>query len=266
VTTVRAPAKLTVSLHVVGRRPDGLHLIDAEMVTLDLCDELDIEEAETLDVTLPTWTAYESFPMEENIVHRALVAIGRTAHVTIRKRIPIGGGLGGGSADAAAILRWGGVRDLSVAAALGSDVPFCVVGGRARVGGVGEVVEPLPFVERDVPLFVSHGGVDTAACYRAYDQLGAPKAGAGRNDLRDAAFAVAPELEATAEWVDRTFGGPAELCGSGSTLFVDGWVGPGVRPDQVEAGTALSGTSGITSGPAGPVRIVHARTIPPMDG
>ena len=70
----------------------------------------------------------------------------------IDKRIPPGGGLGGGSADAAAVLRWAGVDDLAAAAALGADVPFCLVGGRARVRGIGEVVEPLPFVDRTVTL------------------------------------------------------------------------------------------------------------------
>ena len=62
----------------------------------------------------------------------------------LEKRIPSGAGLGGGSADAAAVLRWAGVTDLEVAARLGADVPFCLVGGRARVTGVGEAVAPLP--------------------------------------------------------------------------------------------------------------------------
>ena len=70
--------------------------------------------------------------------------VGRTAAVHVDKQIPHGGGLGGGSADAAAILRWAGVDDPNVAVALGADVPFCLVGGRARVTGIGEIVDPLP--------------------------------------------------------------------------------------------------------------------------
>ena len=69
---------------------------------------------------------------------------GARPRVHVDKRIPHGGGLGGGSADAAAVLRWAGVDDLGAASRLGADVPFCLVGGRARVRGIGEVVEPLP--------------------------------------------------------------------------------------------------------------------------
>ena len=72
---------------------------------------------------------------------RALDACGRRAAVRLTKRIPVGGGLGGGSADAAAVLRWAGCADVSVAADLGADVPFCVAGGRARVEGIGERVD-----------------------------------------------------------------------------------------------------------------------------
>ena len=70
----------------------------------------------------------------DNLVARALGAVGRTARVRLVKRIPVGGGLGGGSSDAAAVLRWAGCADLAVALRLGSDVPFCVV-GRPRHGG-----------------------------------------------------------------------------------------------------------------------------------
>ncbi|HEX2038585.1 MAG TPA: 4-(cytidine 5'-diphospho)-2-C-methyl-D-erythritol kinase, partial [Acidimicrobiales bacterium] len=132
---VKAPAKLTLSLRVVGVRNDGYHLLDAEMVSLDLHDVLVFEDGEN---DLPP----------DDLVSKALLAVGRSAHVTLEKRIPVGAGLGGGSADAAAVLRWAGCADLSVAASIGADVPFCLVGGRARVRGIGEVVEPLPFEER----------------------------------------------------------------------------------------------------------------------
>ena len=78
-----------------------------------------------------------------NLVARALVAAGRRPRWHVTKRIPHGAGLGGGSADAAAVLRWAGVTDLAVAAALGADVPCCLVGGRVRMGGIGDEVEPL---------------------------------------------------------------------------------------------------------------------------
>ncbi len=148
-----APAKLTRSLRITGVRDDGLHLLDAEMVTLDLLDEIEITAApglaNSVEVTLADGGGLlDVGPPEQNLVHRALVAVGASATATVRKRIPAGAGLGGGSADAAAVLRWGGWTgtpdELERAAELGADVPFCLVGGRARVTGIGEVVEPLP--------------------------------------------------------------------------------------------------------------------------
>jgi 4-diphosphocytidyl-2-C-methyl-D-erythritol kinase len=217
--TLRAPAKLTVSLRMTGVRDDGYHLIDAEMVSLDLADELTFTDGDGLDVVGPT--AGQAGPPADNLVARALRVVGRTAHVRLDKRIPAGGGLGGGSSDAAAVLRWAGCDDLAVAAALGADVPFCVRGGRARVTGIGEVLEPLPYVERAFTLVVPPFGCSTPAVYARWDALGGPTA-EGPNDLEPAALAVEPRLAA---WRDRLGDATGEvpvLAGSGSTWFVPG--------------------------------------------
>jgi 4-diphosphocytidyl-2-C-methyl-D-erythritol kinase len=217
--TVRAPAKLTVSLRMTGVRPDGYHLIDAEMVSLDLADLLTFTEGNGLKVVGPA--AAHAGPPADNLVARALRAVGRQAQVRLEKHIPVGGGLGGGSSDAAAVLRWAGVDDLAVAAKLGADVPFCVRGGRARVTGIGEVLEPLPFVERAFTLVVPPFGCSTPAVYRQWDALGGPL-GSGPNDLEPAALAVEPRL---VEWRDRLGAATGEtpvLAGSGSTWFVTG--------------------------------------------
>lgn len=203
-----APAKLTLSLRVVGRRVDGYHRLDAEMVTLDLADELEVGPG-TND--LPT----------EDLVSRALVAVGRDASVVLRKRIPVGAGLGGGSADAAAVLRWAGCTDVGVAVTLGADVAFCLVGGRARVGGIGEIVEPLPFQARTFTLLTPPFPVFTPAVYAAWDDLGGPT-GDGGNDLEPAALVVEPRL---GQWRDRlaaATGRRPSLAGSGGTWFVEG--------------------------------------------
>ena len=214
---VRAPAKLTLSLRVTGVRDDGFHLIDSEMVTLDLCDELTFADGDGLVVEGP----FDVGAAEDNLVRRALRAVGRTAHVTLHKRIPPGGGLGGGSADAAAVLRWAGCTDLDVAASLGADVPFCLVGGRARVTGIGEVLEPLPDVDRVFTLLTPPFGVSTPAVYRAWDSLGGPTA-AGPNDLEPAALAVEPRLAAWRDRLAEDTGAVPVLAGSGSTWFVEG--------------------------------------------
>ncbi|MCL2393913.1 MAG: 4-(cytidine 5'-diphospho)-2-C-methyl-D-erythritol kinase, partial [Acidimicrobiaceae bacterium] len=177
--TVQAPAKLTLSLRVTGVRDDGYHLLDSEMVTIDLADSLTFAPGDGLEVvgTAPAGPG--------NLVLRALRAVGRTAAVKLVKRIPVGGGLGGGSADAAAVLRWAGCGDLEIAAGLGADVPFCLVGGRARVTGIGEVLEPLdfaPLAGRTWTLLTPPFGVSTVAVYREWDRLGGPS-GPGPNDL-----------------------------------------------------------------------------------
>jgi len=223
VDTVLAPAKLTLSLRVVGVRPDGYHLLASEMVALDLADELEFSEGDGLEVI-----GNGAVPVDDdNLVRRALRVAGRAAHVRLRKRIPMGGGLGGGSADAAAALRWAGITDLSLAASLGADVPFCLVGGRANVGGIGEILEPLPYEQREFTLLTPPFAVFTPAVYRAWDDLGGPRAD-GPNDLEPAAISVEPRL---VEWRDRLgdlTGATPVLAGSGSTWFVEGtFDGPG---------------------------------------
>jgi len=219
--TLSAPAKLTLSLRVTGVRDDGYHLIDAEMVTLDLADTLVVGPGDGLELVDTTGAGLAVEATEDNLVRRALALTGRTAHVRLEKHIPAGAGLGGGSADAAAVLRWAGVTDLGAAARLGADVAFCVVGGRGRVSGIGEVVEPLPFVERTITLWTPPFGCSTPAVYRAWDDLGGPSGDHG-NDLEPAALVVEPRL---AEWRDRlaeVAGQRPRLAGSGSTWFVEG--------------------------------------------
>jgi 4-diphosphocytidyl-2-C-methyl-D-erythritol kinase len=214
---VRALAKLTLSLRVTGVRDDGYHRLDAEMVTIDLADVLTFTEGDGLDVVDVAGLDGAAF----DLVPRALAAVDRTAHVRLEKRIPVGAGLGGGSADAAAVLRWAGCDDLTLAASLGADVPFCLIGGRARVRGIGEIVEPLPFEAREFTLLTPPLAVDTSAVYRRWDELGGPTAD-GPNDLEPAALAVEPGL---ADWRDRlgdATGRTPQLAGSGSTWFVDG--------------------------------------------
>lgn len=220
VAVVRAPAKLTVELRITGVRDDGYHLIDAEMVTLDLADTLTIRPGAS-GVTYRGPFADGLVGDGHDLVSRALAAVGRTAAVDVVKEIPHGGGLGGGSADAAAVLRWAGVTDPAVAVSIGADVAFCVVGGRARVRGIGEVVDPLPTEPRTFTLIVPPFGVSTPAAYRAWDALGGPT-GSGRNDLEAGAIAAEPRL---ATWRDRirdACGVTPTLAGSGATWFVDG--------------------------------------------
>jgi 4-diphosphocytidyl-2-C-methyl-D-erythritol kinase len=250
VTRVLAPAKLTVSLRVTGVRPDGYHELDAEMVALSLADELELDEGGAgFAAAAPPGVRLGELPGPgHNLVERALAACGRRAAIRLTKRIPVGGGLGGGSSDAAAVLRWAGCADPDVAVGLGADVPFCVVGGRARVEGIGERVTPLPFAARDYLLLLPPFGVDTARVYRAWDD---DPRDASPNSLTAAALAVEPRLARWRDALGEFAGAEPSLAGSGSTWFVEeappsaGRVAPGAL--RVGTETAL---------------LVRARSVP----
>jgi 4-diphosphocytidyl-2-C-methyl-D-erythritol kinase len=224
---VDAPAKLTVTLRVTGVRSDGYHLIDAEMTCLELADELVFGPPGSAGITAAGPFA-AGVPLDAgNLVARALRLAGRQVSVHLHKRIPHGGGLGGGSADAAAVLRWAGFHDLDAAATIGADVPFCLVGGRARVTGIGELVSPLTPRREAVTLVIPPLHCSTPAVYRAWDELGGPHAD-GPNDLEPAALVVEPALQRWRDRIAEAAGDVPVLAGSGASWFLTG------HPDGLE--------------------------------
>jgi 4-diphosphocytidyl-2-C-methyl-D-erythritol kinase len=246
---LEAQAKLTLTLRVTGVRADGFHLLESEMVTLDLADSLFVGHGNALHVVTEfaddatrlagTAATAESGAVPvgpDNLVARALAAVQRTARVDLVKRIPPGAGLGGGSADAAAILRWAGCTDIALAAGLGADVPFCLNGGRATVRGIGDELSPLAHEARRFVLLLLPFGVDTGAVYRAWDELAErdalPAAGTTSNDLEAAALLVEPRLAHWKACFEQAAGRTPHLAGSGSTWFIDG------GPDESDIGNA----------------------------
>lgn len=244
---LRAPAKLTWFLEVTGRRDDGFHLLRSEMLTIDLSDLVVIDEGEDY---VRVHNPYKNSVPEDgtNLVARALALVSRRAGVTIEKAIPVGGGLGGGSADAGAVLRWAGGVSPEAALTLGGDVPFCQLGGRALVEGVGERLTPLDYERRHFTLFMADFGVNTADCYRAYDELtqGGWRA-ESTNHLEEAARVVEPRLARTMDWLRAELGQDVHLAGSGSTMFVEG--GVGLAHSQI-------------MGPEGTLRVLQTVTTP----
>jgi len=238
--TVRAPAKINLHLGVGAPREDGFHPLETVYQAVGLHDDLTAREADTwsVEVEVPDWMRGIALPtVEDNIVTRAATLLARhhgiepTGSVHVTKSIPVAGGMAGGSADAAAALvaldRLWGVETsdddlLRIAAELGSDVPFALLGGTALGTGRGELVEPV--VDTGTWWWVavpSHEGLSTPAVYRHFDQLhpGAPAvpppaddllaalavgdvlalAETLRNDLQDAAVDLRPELGALLE-------------------------------------------------------------------
>jgi 4-diphosphocytidyl-2-C-methyl-D-erythritol kinase len=208
----RAPAKLNLELRVLGLRPDGSHEVETILQAIDLADRLSITPAP--QSTLVTEGSFPVPPGPDNLVLRAAAAIGLTAHFVLSKAIPPGAGLGGGSSDAAAVLRASrhpAAELAAVAARLGADVPFFLRGGRARATGRGEILEPVEVETCWYALAWPGFEVSTAAVYKAWDRVG----GDGRNHLLRAACAVEPRLAEFAAdlgegWV---------MTGSGSAFF-----------------------------------------------
>lgn len=225
-----APAKINLTLRVVGRRDDGHHLLDSEFVMLDLadrllllpgCSGLRIEGATTPDVPVDS----------TNLAWRGLVAGLATDPdllcLTVEKRVPASAGLGGGSSDAAAGWRlgraWRGLPDtadrdeLDALSRIGADVPFFAAGvAAARVTGIGERIDPIEPLAMHVVLVHPPFGLSTAAIFA---ELRRAEWGSGEpNDLLAPALRLRPELESVMEVV-RGAGGEPRLTGSGTTVF-----------------------------------------------
>ena len=246
---VRAPAKINLTLDVLGRRPDGYHALRSVMQTLALHDTLELRPAPAIRFACDA----PALAGEDNLVPRAAHLL-RTAtgyrggvDITLRKRIPVNAGLGGGSSDAAATLMalnrlWGQAlgpeRLAELGAALGSDVPFFLYAPLALVSGRGEVVEALPPAPPAyVVLHQPPCGLSTARVFAALPPtrygdgsgterlLAALQAGLApeqwplSNGLQETVAALYPEVASALERL-RTAGAPqVVLTGSGSTVY-----------------------------------------------
>lgn len=227
--TLIAPAKLTKYLKVTGTRPDGMHEIQSEMVSLSFGDLLEVGEGQGLEIVDDIGSLAglgrdlcEIPAGESNLISMALDLLGRSADVRLLKRVPPGSGLGGGSSDAAAILRrFAGDASFRLATFLGADVSFCVNGGRAIATGVGENLENLDFRYERFVLLLSPFGVSTKEVYRRFDLMGGSIDGEV-NDLEKAAQFQEPRLIKSKQVLRELSGMDPVLAGSGSTYFING--------------------------------------------
>lgn len=187
-TTVneRAYAKINLYLDVTARRPDGFHELTSVMQTVSLYDEVEVRAAlaDQTRIILSLENAPTLGTDSDNLAYRAATAyldaahLSAAVHITLYKRIPIGAGLGGGSADAAAVLRamqsiFGALENdvlYALAATLGSDVPFCLLGGTAVCHGRGERVNSVP-ARKNGHYVLAFGteSVSTPEAYRLLD-------------------------------------------------------------------------------------------------
>ena len=229
--SLEAPAKLNLSLRVVGRRADGFHLLDTEMVLLELADRLLLLPGATgLRVEAPP---EDAIPVDRaNLAWRGLLAgLGGEPELvclTLEKRIPAAAGLGGGSSDAAAAWRLGRraagltdaptVDELVELGQLGADVPFFAAAtGAARMTGIGEVVAPMEPAQGLAVLVLPPFRLSTAAVFAELrpSDLGTDQPG---NDLLAPALRLQPELGDVMRRVEEA-GGEPRMTGSGSTVY-----------------------------------------------
>lgn len=246
--TIAAPAKINWMLRVLDRRADGYHNIETLFQTISLRDEITVTPADTFELECDDSTIPNG---RENLALRAAILMRERfstppVRIQLRKRIPAGGGLGGGSSDAAAVLvalsrmfvpdAESYLPDLSLR--IGSDVPFFLVGGIAYATGRGEVMTPLPS-PNPIPLLLSFPGVavSTADAYRWLDQSGkkSPRVGASRvrdlvlnglldgaseltNDFEQVVFERMPQLAAVKRDMLAAGAAWSGMSGSGSTI------------------------------------------------
>lgn len=268
-----APAKINLNLHVTGRRADGYHLLDSLVAFADIGDEIEIVPAREFSFRVAGPFADKFGPQEissapdsKNLaVRAALDMAGLTGkmpdfELNLVKNLPLGGGIGGGSADAAAVMRgllayweieesWPGLMETAVS--LGADVPVCLMGKPAFMRGIGEQITPLTSFP-EMPAVLVHPGkhCSTVEMFRRYREdfssetlmpegFKTPEDLADflretGNDLTRAACEIVPEIKTVIEALSAQKGSVlTRMSGSGSCCF-------GLFQSQVQAGGAAA--------------------------
>ena len=249
---MRAPAKINLTLHVTGRRPDGYHLLDSLVVFAGAHDVVTAAPADSLALTVSGAFAPSLAQDADNLVLRAARALAEAAGIApraalhLRKNLPVASGIGGGSADAAATLRtlcalWNLAlppeQVHAMAVRLGADVPVCLASRPYRMSGIGEVLEPAPALPECGILLANPGvALATQAVFRARNGpfsapvtlpdawpnaagLAATLARAG-NDLQSPAIALCPAIGTLLALLAAHPGSLlARMSGSGATCF-----------------------------------------------
>ena len=233
-----APAKLNLFLHVVGRRADGYHLLQTAFRFIDYGDEISL--VVRADGEIRRTTALEGVPAEQDLTVRAARALQQEtgcregADIGVVKRLPMGGGLGGGSSDAATTLialnrLWrtglsrGGLQQIALK--LGADVPVFVFGENAFAEGIGERLQALRLPSAWYLVLVPELAVSTAEIFSAAEltrntnaiTIAAFSVGQGHNDLEPVVCRRYPQVARHLEWLQRY--GDAHMTGSGACVF-----------------------------------------------
>ena len=221
-----APAKLNLFLHITGRRDDGYHLLESLFVFTEFGDEITLIESDTLSLTIDGLfqSVLSNESIENNLVYRAALllkekyAVKIGAKIHLKKNIPVGAGLGGGSSDAAGVLKglnqfWNLSIDektlMQIGLSLGADIPACIAARSAVVSGIGEIINPITL--SDIPFVVllvnPNKPLSTPAVFQQYrkghfaftkpleNEINFFKSVKNHNDLESAAITLMPEIQ-----------------------------------------------------------------------
>lgn len=238
-----APAKLNLFLHITGRRADGYHELQTLFQLLDYGDRLEFNSTEpgTVALHLSANSRYQSIPMDNNLILRAVARLrplaGENApgiSIYLDKQIPPGAGLGGGSADAAATLialnqlwQLGLSKDelARIGLELGADVPIFIKGKTAWAEGLGEQLEPVQLPPAWYLVLIPDCQVSTARIFAQENltrhstaiKIADFLAGRTRNDCESVTCALYPAVQKTLDWLSQH--GPARMTGTGAAVF-----------------------------------------------
>lgn len=235
-----APAKLNLFLHVIGRRPDGFHLLQSVFRLLDFGDVVHIDLRG--DGIIRRTNEVPGVPEDHDLAVRAARLLQAAtgcklgADLAVEKHIPMGGGLGGGSSDAATVLLvlnrlwrlelpWQKLAEIGLQ--LGADVPFFVFGRNAWVEGVGEKLQPISLVPACYAVLTPPVHVATPTIFAQKDltrdtlpaKMSAFSGGFGHNDLEPVVCRMHPEVASCLDWLKQF--GDARMSGSGASVFVE---------------------------------------------
>ena len=241
---LRSPAKLNLFLHIVGRRADGYHLLQSVFQLIDWCDEIHLVYISQNEVRRAN--PIPGVPPEQDLVVRAaqllkdFCKIDSGVEISLKKNIPMGAGMGGGSSDAATTLI--GLNHLwnlnlsqetlsTLGLKLGADVPFFIFGQNAFVEGIGEKIQEISLETRDFLVIFPNQGIPTASIFQdpeltrdhaqiTIDGFLASPWSKLSNDCQAVAMRICPEVKQALDWITQAIPGSApRMSGSGSSVF-----------------------------------------------
>ncbi|MCE2992119.1 MAG: 4-(cytidine 5'-diphospho)-2-C-methyl-D-erythritol kinase [Candidatus Jidaibacter sp.] len=235
---IKAPAKINLFLNIIGKRADGYHLLESLFAPLNLADEITIEPSSRIEVEIPGLDCVNNTAKKAAGLLKDFYQVAKGARITIHKKIPIGAGLGGSSADAGALLKalpkfWSiaaeeeDLRELALK--IGADVPYFLSPVPAMVTGIGEVIQPIK-LGQFLHIVIIYPGFELSAkeVYAVgeftfsspIDTLNSENVFFGKNDLQASAIKIKPQIEQLIAELKSSDGCiSAKMSGSGSACF-----------------------------------------------